>query len=210
MEGGRFAEQAGKQYSRDEMNTRRTFIAIKIKASGNLADFFSMLHDELKHSSIKWVDVHNLHLTLAFLGDTTEMQVTQVSSALGRVAELQQSFDFSVQGFGYFGGRQAPRVLWLGVRGGDPLKAIHAKLWEELSALGFIAEERDFSPHLTLGRVREFRDQQRLSQLLGQFKETAFQDVAVEEIIFYESLLNPEGPIYKPIKRFSLRQEEHT
>ena len=192
------------------MSTKRTFIAIKIKVSGNLTDFFHKVQAELKRSSVKWADIHNLHITLAFLGDTTEIQVTQVSSALDRITELHHAFGFNLQGFGYFGSLQSPRVLWLGVRRGDSLKALRTKLWEELPALGFTAEDRDFSPHLTLGRVREFRDQQRLQDMLGQFKETAFQEVAVEEIIFYESQLNPAGPIYKPIKRFPLRKEEHS
>lgn len=192
------------------MNTRRTFIAIKIKASGNLAAFFRKLQAELKRSSIKWVDINDLHITLAFLGDTTELQVAQVSSVLDRVASLHQAFNFSIRGFGFFGHRQSPRVLWLGVKGGEEMKSMWQKLWQELPGLGFVAEDRDFSPHLTLGRVREFRDQQALQNLIMSFTETDFQDVPVDEIIYYESLLNPAGPIYKPIRRIPLRQEEHS
>lgn len=191
------------------MNTRRTFIAIKINASGNLTGFFSKVQNELKRSSIKWVDINNLHITLAFLGDTTEMQITQVSSALDRVAALHCAFDFSIRGFGFFGGRQSPRVLWLGVKEGEEeMKTLRQEVWKELPGLGFPAEERDFSPHLTLGRVKEFRDMQALQSMTKQFEKTTFQVVPVDEIIFYESLLNPAGPIYKPIQRFSLRQEK--
>lgn len=90
------------------------------------------------------------------------------------------------------------------------MKSMWQKLWQELPGLGFVAEDRDFSPHLTLGRVREFRDQQALQNLIMSFTETDFQDVPVDEIIYYESLLNPAGPIYKPIRRIPLRQEEHS
>ena len=69
----------------------------------------------------------------------------------------------------------------------------------------FIRVENYFKPHLTLGRIKTLVNRQDFKTILDKYKATELQNLVVEEIILYESILLPEGPVYKPIDKFSLK-----
>lgn len=89
----------------------------------------------------------NLHLTLAFLGETAKLN--EVKRAMDRVDSAP--FLLSLGGFGKFG-RGGGDIFWIGVKKSEALAAVYSRLWAELSTAGFTPEARAFQPHLTLGR----------------------------------------------------------
>jgi len=71
-------------------------------------------------------------------------------------------------------------------------------------ALGFPRDEREFRPHLTMARLKWINDKEKLKDLLETYKNEDFQEVKINEVIYYESILKPSGPVYKPIEKFIL------
>ena len=84
------------------------------------------------------------------------------------------------------------------------LKYLKEKVDNVLEEFGFAKEEREFKPHLTLGRIKYIKNQLDLKNILSQYKDADIQEFKICEVVFYESQLTPAGPIYKVIKKFEL------
>jgi 2'-5' RNA ligase len=104
---------------------------------------------------VAWVPAANLHLTLQFLGSIPEESVEVVSAAVRRVATAHAPFEARARGLGAFPDARHPRVLWVGVDGGEPLQRLQRDVEGALEGLGFPRETRAFHPHVTVGRVKD-------------------------------------------------------
>ncbi|MFN8210004.1 MAG: RNA 2',3'-cyclic phosphodiesterase [Bacteroidales bacterium] len=182
---------------------KRTFIAVRVKPGEKLENFFSKLKDETG-GSVKWVESDRMHITLAFLGDTSEDTVKEVSDKLREICGKTSAFSFSITGLGVFRNLHDPKVIYAGIEGSQPLKELFEVIKEALAVLEIPVEERAFSPHLTLGRVKWLKDKKALERMLKEYSGTEFQGVNVTEVIFYESILKPAGPVYIPMKTLKL------
>jgi 2'-5' RNA ligase len=135
----------------------RTFIAVALsdQAREALRREISSLAKALP--SIRWVNVANLHLTLAFLGDLDDDGVASAHEATQAAALQDAPFALALDRLGTFGPTHAPQVIWSGVGGSVPeLRQIQARLASELDARDFSPQEHpDYAPHLTLARVKE-------------------------------------------------------
>jgi 2'-5' RNA ligase len=189
---------------------KRTFIAISIKAGKNLEDVLTHLRSELKRDSVRWVDPGNMHLTLAFLGDTQEDIIEEVSKMLiDRCKDLFE-FDFIVSGLGVFKNPENPRVIWAGIERSEAFTGLSGTINTGLYDLGIKTEDRQFKPHLTLGRVRSLKNTGSLKSLLQKYDGMIFQEAKVSEIVYYESVLQQTGPIYTPIITVPLKSGTNT
>jgi 2'-5' RNA ligase len=182
----------------------RLFVAVPFPAEikkrlGNLIDDWRKNGDK-----VGWVKKENLHLTLKFLGETALEQLEPLKKALAENLTGEAPFSFSLCGAGAFPNLNRPRVLWVGVTDGkEKLAQLAQKVEAATAPLGFAPEERGFSAHLTLGRVKDSR----LSGgLLGQLRACAFEakDVIVSEVVLFQSELAPGGSIYTPLAGFEL------
>ncbi len=119
-------------------------------------------------TEVKWVEPDNLHLTLLFLGEVDERDLLPVCRAVAAVCAELERIDLSVEGVGAFPNPSRPRTIWAGVgAGAAELIALHDALEPPLMELGcYRREERKFSPHLTLGRVKGDGPTDRLTQAL--------------------------------------------
>ena len=178
----------------------RTFIAIKISPKNEFFDLLSGLKESLYGEDIKWVEKNNYHLTLHFLGDTTQEQVPEIQLALENLSQKFQQFQFNLKGIGYFKSKGQPRVLFANIENFLTLKQLAIEIEKQMVTIGFKKEVREFKPHLTLGRIKFIKSKNNFYSLVKKFEETEIQKVVVSEIIFYQSILNPSGPIYKSIK----------
>ncbi|HLP72635.1 MAG TPA: RNA 2',3'-cyclic phosphodiesterase [Bacteroidales bacterium] len=178
---------------------KRIFIAIKITGNALLRKMISDLKGELRESSIKWTDPDNLHLTLSFLGDTEENIIPAISSMLDEKCNGSGNFDFFLSGLGVFKHIKDPKVIWAGIDKPEKLNTLQKKIMRGLSETGIETEDRQFSPHLTLGRIRHLSDREKLKVLLLKYHTSEIQDVKVDEVILYESILHREGAEYKGI-----------
>jgi len=183
---------------------KRLFIAVKAEPEGDLLRMFSSLKALLGNESIKWVDPANIHLTLAFLGDTEEKRIGFLQRMLEEECAGFGAFDFTLEGAGVFKSYRDPRVIWVGIRSPERLTVLYSTITEGLKHIGFELEERQFRPHLTLGRVKSCRDKENLKSVLEKYRDQQFQIIHVNEVSLFESILTRTGPIYKSLGNFSL------
>jgi 2'-5' RNA ligase len=187
------------------MSRIRTFIAVDLdKAVRNRT---IALQETLMETGteVKWVEPENLHVSLLFLGEVEDRQVVDVCRVVEEVAKEHPSFLMSVETAGCFPNPRRPRVLWVGVgEGTQSLCAIHDALETPLLELGYRREERKYSPHITLGRVKSDRPTMKLASALAQHAGWKGGDIQVRELLVMGSKLTPQGPEYTVLSRAKL------
>jgi RNA 2',3'-cyclic 3'-phosphodiesterase len=178
----------------------RAFIAIEIDSqsvkniSEGLAEFKPRLPD------IRWIPSANFHLTLKFLGAVEETQIDPISAALERELHPFPRFSINAKGLGVFPDVKRPRILWVGLEG-EELIALASRVEAVLDPLGFAPEKREPKPHLTVGRWRQFNGSSRkLAADLESWKKHEFGESMVAEVIFFQSVLKPQGAVYHRLK----------
>ena len=181
----------------------RTFIALEIKE--NIKELLAEVQHKIgsEIGGIKWVKPNNLHLTLKFLGPTREDKIEDISDILEDIVGSFTRFNVSVSGFGAFPSSHNPKVIWAGLKADDVLYKIQKDIDISLESLGFVKEKRPFSPHLTIGRLRDSRAKKKLRDALEQIR-TEPGSFEAEKITFYKSGLMPEGPVYTGLKSVKL------
>lgn len=184
---------------------KRTFIAVKVAPSAMLTEVMNKLRSELKGEEINWVDPDKLHITLFFLGDTAEDEIVDVKDMLSDISNDFASFTFSLNSLGMFPHRENPRVIWAGVDESDELDWLQGMISDELEYMGFESDNREFRPHLTLGRIKEIQDMEKLEALLDEYQDQEFQKVQVKDLFYYQSVLKPGGPVYQSLRNYKLK-----
>ena len=175
---------------------KRIFIGIKIDPEGTLTRMISSLKSVLANDNIKWVDPANIHITLAFLGDTKEEKIKVATMMLRQVCKGFGQFNFTLSGTGLFKSFRDPRVIWAGIENSKELVELNSLILKGLRESGFNIEDRPFRPHITIGRIKSIKDSDLLRKTLDRYKDVTFQSVPVSEIILFESILKPSGPVY--------------
>lgn len=151
----------------------------------------------------RWSNRHQMHLTLFFIGETD--QIAAVKAALEKVQLAP--FDWSLAGVGRFppGKRQPPRILWAGVEAPAALGALHAQVATALASLGFVTDERPFSPHITLARLKTNGPLPAVDAFLDQHRAFRAGPAAVSEFVLFSSELSPQGARYRREAVYPLR-----
>jgi 2'-5' RNA ligase len=186
------------------MEQIRSFIAIELPRELKLE--LDRLEDQLASGSrapVKWVDPANMHITLKFLGDISHGMTGRITSAIEEAARETQPFHLEAGGLGVFPNPRRVQVVWVGLGGEtDSLNRLQKRIESGLNPLGFKAESRPFTPHLTLARVRERAmpdERQALGQLIESTGFTAECKFQVDYVHLMRSQLTREGPIYSRI-----------
>jgi len=184
------------------MSRIRTFIAVDLDKA--LRQRTVALQETLKETGteVKWVEPENLHVSLLFLGEVDEREIVDVCRIVAEITGRHTSFTMQVQTAGCFPNLRRPRVLWVGVgEGKEALCAIHDDLEKALLDLGFRREERKYSPHITLGRVKSDRPTESLALALTQHAGWKGGEIQVAEVLVMGSKLTPQGPEYTVLSR---------
>lgn len=168
----------------------RAFIAIEV--SEELKDKMSKMQKQLSLEGVKLVERENLHMTLQFLGEIDEKMREKVIQAMEKVS--CSKFELSCKGISAFPSRNYIRVIWVGAEAPEA-KSIYDQLSCELAKLGF--KKEDFSPHITLARVKFLKDKQALAEFLEDNEEAEIGDCIVDRVILKKSTLTPKGPVYE-------------
>lgn len=152
---------------------------------------------------IKWVEPENLHLTLKFIGERPETDVAPITAAIETAIGDRKSFDVHITGCGGFPNLRNPRVIWVGMENAEPAIEMAARIDGQLQTLGIPPEDRPFSPHLTIGRVKMKTN---LTPLSIQMGKTNFDAgiLTVDRVGLVKSTLTPRGPIYENFRVFKL------
>ena len=169
----------------------RLFVAIDFP--GTIKDQLIRLQADIP--TARWSKPHQLHLTLFFIGETE--RVPAVKDALMTVDS--PSFRLTLTSTGRFpkDGRQPPRVLWAGVQSHPGLMALQKHVTAALTGIGFVAEDRPYSPHITLARLQTERSLPSVDAFLNAHRMFQTEPMPVTEFVLFSSVLLPEGPRYK-------------
>ncbi len=189
------------------METIRAFIAIELgqEIQAGLEQVLSRLRPATK--AVRWVPAGNIHLTLKFLGDSPVEKIEPLKKALENEAARHQPFEIQVGTLGAFPNPRRPRVIWVGVQAPAELASLASGVETATLSLGFAAEERPFSPHLTLGRVSQhaaYNEIGALAELIMKTRVDSLGICRVETIHFFRSDLRPTGAVYTSLFEVNL------
>jgi RNA 2',3'-cyclic 3'-phosphodiesterase len=185
----------------------RLFIAIEL--SPEVKQALSRLHADLKQQLppkiVRWTNPTGIHLTLKFLGDTSEDKAQAVAQGVLAAAAGFEPFELRVAGFGCFPNSRRARVLWVGVPDvPKALAGVQRAIDLHMARLDYARETRPFSPHLTVGRVNDRispAERQALADLLDRAEVGALGVVPVQEVVLFKSELQPAGAVYTALAR---------
>ena len=180
----------------------RTFIAIDLDEK--IRQQLTALESRLKPRCppMKWVDPRQIHITIKFLGEITDQQITPIARALDELAGQCEPLDIGVGTLGTFNPTGAVKVVWVGLQDATGrLAQYHARCEQLLEPLGFPPEGRKFSPHLTLARNNEVRNSGQIRSVLEAEPPLQVGMQAITGLTFYQSTLTPKGPIYAALSR---------
>lgn len=182
------------------MSLLRAFIAVEIPAEirQSIYGATARLRDQTG-PLVRWVPIENMHITLKFLGHISPANVDLLSQMIRAEAGLFPCFDFSLSGLGSFPSLKRPRVIYIGIQAPATLDALHRGIESASHRLGYESEERGFSPHLTIGRVKQnvnSSEQQTIRRALEDSKIDSLGTTRVDSVHLYKSELKPTGSVY--------------
>ena len=182
----------------------RVFVAVELPEE--VKNQIASVQDEFKKipTQVSWVKQGNIHVTLKFLGEVEEEKMKEVFTAAERGCKGTKKFRMSLKGLGGFPNLNRPRVIWVGTASGEKeLCELQGRVETELEKVGFPREDRKFTAHFTIGRVRFPKG---IEQLAEKVEKTGFtsSEFTVEQVVVMQSQLNPAGSIYTPLKQIPL------
>ncbi|MBU5611897.1 RNA 2',3'-cyclic phosphodiesterase [Geomonas azotofigens] len=168
----------------------RLFIAIDLPDDIKAA--LSSLSAEIP--GIRWVPPDQIHLTLLFLGDVLPQTGAVLKKNLAAVKFAP--FELTLRGVGHFPPHGHPRVLWVGLDESRPLLTLQREIESAVTGAGIVSEERGFSPHITLARIKE-NASAAVARFEAAHRALSFPPFAAEEFILFSSVLTPKGAIHR-------------
>lgn len=181
----------------------RTFIAFPLPLE--IKNVLNKIQNYLRTCDLdaKWVEPHNLHITIKFLGEVSQSLIEEIKSILQGTREKLNALSVSLKEFGFFPNEKNPRVLFIATDKERELKIIADYLEEALSSLKFKKEDR-FKSHITLARLKSKRN---IDCILRKIKEIKLNNsFPLEQITLFKSVLTPHGPIYEEICQINLKR----
>lgn len=146
---------------------------------------------------LKFVNPEIVHITLKFLGDIKESMVAPISAALDSI--MCEPFEAKVEGIGVFPKPSNPKVLWLGATGN--FETLHNDVETLLKPFKFKEDERGFTAHATLARIKSLNKDQKTAfiNVLDELKNIELGSMQVNKVLLKKSTLTPDGPIYETL-----------
>ncbi len=151
-------------------------------------------------AAAKWTRPGQLHVTLRFLGSVPVDAVPEIAGRLRGAGG--RSFELAARGFGVFPSFRAPRVLWIGLSPAAPLEELHDAVERRLEG-AVAAEEKRFSPHLTIARLDGTRGAA-VREWIARREPFSTARWTVRAFSLYASTLTPSGAIHRELEVFPL------
>lgn len=182
----------------------RLFVAIPISESH--AELIERNIEALRRraTGIRWTPPDSYHITLAFLGEWPAAQIPDIVAAIAEAVQATPAFDIAIHGLGFFPDDQAPRVLWAGVASeAEVLPTMWSRVTRNLEQLGYADDPREYTPHLTLGRIATDSN---VTEVLGSADDSVVR-MPVDEVWLYSSSwgrTNQRQPVYEQVAAIQL------
>lgn len=181
------------------MDTLRLFIAVPITDATIVSNLIAF-QETFAVPGVRQVKPDLFHFSLHFLGDTDQSLLNDLQSIITSVSA--EKFTVTLSGCGVFPGLQNIKVIWAGVTVGvQQLITIQQQLSKPLEEVGFQLDQRPFSPHLTLGRVKFLKPdgKKTIQQTIKDHKTKLFGSQEVTSVHLMQSTLTPKGSIYSSL-----------
>ncbi len=182
----------------------RLFIAIELPPE--IKQGIAKIQEQLRTAGANagWTRPEGIHLTLKFLGEADESKTQEIMQMLAGATQGIGKLNLEVTGAGAFPNGKNPRVLWLGVTGDvEKLGSLQAAVEDSMVKLGFEREERKFSPHLTLARIKFPKPRDNWQQKIESIRDVKLGTFEAGHISLMKSELRPEGAIYMELAQIS-------
>lgn len=178
----------------------RLFTAIDLPSTTllRLERLLSALRPE---AQVKWSPLDNLHITTKFIGEWPESRLPELLDALSSLLPCEP-FPVQLKNLGWFPNRRSPRVLWAGVHGGAALADLARRTEDKLHALGISKENRDYSPHLTLARIKNPVSMSRLRQRVDELESIDLGEFLADSFTLFRSDPGSNSSIYRKLHDF--------
>ncbi len=183
----------------------RTFIGIELEKSviSEISEEISYL--KCKFPDINWVRQENLHLTLKFLGNIQPNDLRSIFNDISVLENSVPSFAVSVSGVRLLPDARHPRIVCAGCSfGSNELVRLQQSIDKICNKLGYPLEQKDFTPHITLGRIKKPSFAHGFEDYLTDLNNVDFGITDVDEVVVYMSELGNNGALYSPMYRVRL------
>lgn len=183
------------------MSLLRAFIAVEIPPGIHQAiqKQSAPIRSALDASLVRWVPPENIHLTLKFLGDVSPANIELLEQMLSVEVSQHRTFELGFEGLGAFPNPKRPRVIWIGIQAPAGLEALQHGIEAATATLGYTDEQRPFSPHLTIGRVKQnigSADMHKIRTALEGTQVGSLGTAKVSAVHLFKSDLKPNGAVY--------------
>lgn len=181
----------------------RTFIGINLDDATRQKVDSALKPFKKIATPIKWVKPENWHLTIKFIGEVNDEKKQRIIGVINAIPFAFQPFEILISGFGKFGRGNDLNIFWAGIQESETLKKFYLQIEDALEKIQIKKENREFKPHLTIGRNRrpfDFKSfnaviEREQSKPVASFKAGGFQ--------IFQSILTPEGPIYNIVEEIT-------
>jgi RNA 2',3'-cyclic 3'-phosphodiesterase len=185
------------------MTAIRSFLAIELSepVQTRLGEIILQLKNNCP-PCVRWVQPRNIHLTLKFLGDVSPSNIDILTRMIESEVNNYSLFEISIGGLGAFPNLKRPRIIWIDIQAPPTLFGLQKAIETGTKRLGYAAEDRPFSPHLTLGRINHnatFDEISQIASLITKSKVEPFERLPVTTVTLFRSDLHPGGSLYTPI-----------
>ena len=187
------------------MKVIRTFVAVLI--AQDLKQKMSEVQEQVKKLApdVKWVAPEIFHVTLKFLGNVREDELSAVCAAIEEAVKSCAPFELSISGLGAFPNPAKARVVWVGIeKGRDELVGLASSIDKCLAKLGFEKEDKAFKAHITIGRVKTSKFLNKLAEEIGNVDADNLGTQQVSSVVVMQSELLRGGPVYSPLSEIKL------
>jgi 2'-5' RNA ligase len=193
----------------------RAFIAVEIPPTIHQAiqKQTASLRAALNASLVRWVPPDNIHLTLKFLGDVSPANLEMLKQMLSAEVSQHRAFEMGFGGLGAFPSPKRPRVIWIGIQAPAGLEALQHGIEAATATLGYPDEQRPFSPHLTIGRVKQNINSAGMQEIRAALEGTRIGSLGsakVSAVHLFKSDLKPDGAVYTRLFSAPLKIEVTT
>lgn len=182
----------------------RLFTGIAIPPE--LVTRLSRLIEHLRvHAHLRWTNPYNLHITTKFIGEWPEDRLDELKQRLSQVGP-HAAFPLQISGFGWFPNPHNPRTLWMSLKPGDQLRELVSATEAATAELGIAKEDKVYTPHITIARVKEPNPLTALKRAIADLKTDDVGSFEVNAWHLYLSRPGPSGSIYTQLSEIPLRK----
>jgi len=190
---------------KEQKENVRAFIAVELSKAAK--DEIERIINSLKDAdtNTKWLSSQTMHLTLKFLGSVSPEKVKDITSSIKTISEDITTFNITFSDIGVFPSERRPKVVWVGIKDDNgEVQALSSKVEGAMEKEGFTREDRPFTPHITLGRIKNGKNIDKLMSITKSINVSPIVST-ISRIVLFRSELTSKGAIHTPISKIPFK-----